>query len=583
MFAYAALLQSHENRTTATTMSALSHHDITILLVGLGVLLGLARLLGEIALRFHQPAVLGELFAGIVLGPTLLGAVVPEWTEAVFPSEGSVAVAFNALTMLAITLFLLVAGMEVDLSTVWRQGRAALTIGVAGMALPFAVGFLPAYFAPGMFGADPDSDVTIFALFFATALSISALPVIAKTLMDLNLYRSDFGMVVMAAAILNDLVGWIIFAMILSMIGRDTSAMPIGTTIAITVLFVLLMLTLGRWSIDRLLPWIQAHTSWPGGILGVALTLALLSAAFTEWIGVHAIFGAFIFGVALGDSRHLRERTRTTIDQFVSFIFAPLFFASIGLHIDFLATFDLVLVLTVLAVATFGKVVGCTAGAWLAGFPRREGIAIGFAMNSRGAMEIILGLLALQAGVIHERMFVALVVMALVTSMTSGVAIQFLLGQKKAKQFGQYMHPKYFTSSLKGRHRRKAIHELVTLACQGRSLDPVEVEQTVWRRERFGATGLRNGVAVPQGRVEGLDQPIVAVGISKAGVDFDSADGLAAHLIVLLLTPHDDRQIHYQLLSDISDVFGEMRVVQTARESETYVEFLACIKSERGG
>lgn len=562
-------------------MSALSHHDVAILLLGIGVLLGFARLLGELALRLHQPAVLGELFAGILLGPTLLGAMVPEWTAAIFPDEGAVAVAFDGLTTLAITLFLLVAGMEVDLSTVWRQGRAALYIGVAGMALPFAVGFAPAYFAPGLLGAHAEANNMIFALFFATALSISALPVIAKTLMDLNLYRSDFGMVVMAAAIFNDLVGWIIFAMILSMIGRETSAMPIGSTIAMTILFVLLTLTAGRWLIDRVLPWIQAHASWPGGILGFALTLALLCAAFTEWIGVHAIFGAFIFGVALGDSRHLRERTRATIDQFVSFIFAPLFFASIGLHINFLATFDAVLVVAVLLVATFGKVVGCTLGAWLAGFPRREGIAVGFAMNSRGAMEIILGLLALQAGVIRERMFVALVIMALVTSMTSGVAIQSLLGQKKQKRFSQYMNPRYFSSNLEGRTRKAVIHELVTLVCDGQPLDPVEVEQTVWVRERFGATGLRNGLAVPQGRIEGLDQPVIAVGISKVGVDFDSADGLAAHVIVLLLTPRDDRQIHYQLLTDIGDVFRELRMVEKASEAETHVEFLACIKSER--
>lgn len=564
-------------------MSALSHHDIAVFLLGTGILLGLARLLGELALRLHQPAVLGELLAGILLGPTLLGAVAPEWTAALFPTEGPVSFALSALTTLAITLFLLVAGMEVDLSTVWRQGRAALIIGVAGMVLPFAVGFFPAYFAPGVLGADRDTNSLIFALFFATALSISALPVIAKTLMDLNLYRSDFGMVVMAAAIFNDLFGWISFAMILGMIGREASPTPIGYTVAMTVLFVLLMLTVGRWLIDRVMPWVQAHASWPGGILAFALTLALLSAAFTEWIGVHAIFGAFIFGVAVGDSRHLRERTRATIDQFVSSIFAPLFFASIGLHVNFAASFDAVMVLTVLLIATFGKVVGCTGGAWLAGFPRREGLAIGFAMNSRGAMEIILGILALQAGVIRERMFVALVIMALVTSMTSGIAIQSLLGQKKAKRFSQYMNARYFISKLKGRTRREVIHELVAAVCEGQSLDPIEVEQTVWVRERFGATGFRNGVAIPQGRIEGLQQPIVAVGISNRGVDFDSPDGLPARIILLLLTPRDDRQIHFQLLNDTGDIFRDPHVVEKAAESENYIQFLACIKSERSG
>jgi Kef-type K+ transport system membrane component KefB len=152
----------------------------------------------------------------------------------------------------------------------------------------------------------------------ATALSITALPVIAKTLMDLNLYRSDLGMLVVAAAVFNDLVGWIIFAVILGMLGTGAAhTLSIGQTIWLTLGFALGMLTVGRWLIHRILPWIHAHLSWPGGVLGFALSLALVSAAFTEWIGIHAIFGAFLAGVA-GDQASA-ERT-ATIEQFVSFI-----------------------------------------------------------------------------------------------------------------------------------------------------------------------------------------------------------------------------------------------------------------------
>jgi Kef-type K+ transport system membrane component KefB len=159
-------------------------------------------------------------------------------------------------------------------------------------------------------------------------------------------------------------------------------------------------------------------------VLGFALSLTLFGAAFTEWIGVHAIFGSFLVGIAIGDSSHLREQIRAVINQFVSFIFAPLFFASIGLKLNYAANFDWLLTLIVVVIACVGKILGCGVAARSSGMAAAEAWAIGFGMNARGAMEIILALLALQYGVISERVFVALVVLALVTSMMSGPMIQ---------------------------------------------------------------------------------------------------------------------------------------------------------------
>lgn len=415
-------------------MNLLSHHDVTMMLLALAVLLTAARALGELARSLHQPAVVGEILAGVLLGPTVLGRVAPGWSAALFPSTGPAAVALEGLTTLAITLFLLTAGMEVDLSSVWRQGSQALQIGVAGMAVPGAIGFAAGCFVPMAMGAQPDADRLIFALFFAVALSISALPVIAKTLMDLDLYRTDLGMLVISAAVLNDLVGWIVFAVVLGLMGGTApDANGIGWTVALTLLFAAGMLTVGRWLIDRALPYVEAYTHWPGGVLSFAMSLALFGAAFTEWVGVHAIFGAFLVGVAVGDSSHLSERTRTTIDHFASFIFAPLFFASIGLRLDFAAHFEPGLVLTILGIACVGKFLGGMTGARWAGLAPRDRWAVTFALNARGAMEVILGLLALQAGVIRPRLFVALVVMALVTSMVGGPGIQLALGRRQPR------------------------------------------------------------------------------------------------------------------------------------------------------
>jgi len=243
--------------------------------------------------------------------------------------------------------------------------------------------------------------------------------------MDLNLYRTGLGMIIMAAAMFNDLIGWIIFAVILAMIGAVAgNGLSIGHTISATLGYAIVMLTAGRWLIHHSLRWVQSHSTGPGGVLGFTLSLALFGAAFTEWIGVHAIFGSFLVGIAIGDSSHLREQIRAVINQFVSFILAPLFFASIGLKLNYVANFDWLLTLIVVVIACFGKILGCGVAARSSGMAAGEAWAIGFGMNARGAMEIILALLALQYGVISERVFVALVVLALVTSMMSGPMIQ---------------------------------------------------------------------------------------------------------------------------------------------------------------
>ncbi len=563
-------------------MDCLTSHDTMVMFLALGTLLIAARVLGELAMRFSQPAVLGEILAGVILGPTVMGAIAPGFVDFLFPAAGTLPLVLDGFTILAITLFLLVAGIEVDLSTVWRQGRSALVVGLVGIVCPFALGFAAAWSAPRVLGAEPTADTIIFALFFATALSISALPVIARTLMDLNLYRTDLGMLVVAAAIFNDLVGWLIFAVVLGLLPQPSAhSSSVMLTIGLTVAFTALMLTVGRWLIHRSLPWIQAHTSWPGGVMGFALGLALLGGALTEWIGIHPIFGALLVGVAIGDSAHLREHTRTTIDHFVSCFFAPLFFASIGLRVNFAAHFDLFVVLAVLAIACLGKVVGCGLGARYVGMSWRESWAVGFGMNARGAMEIIVGLLALQYGLIGERMFVALVIMALVTSLISGPVMQRLLGLAKPPRLSDFALGKAFLRPLAARERFHAIDELATALAAATTVDLDRIKTAVRQREEMMPTGLGNWLAVPHARIPGLTLPVIAIGISESGIDFDAPDGEPARIIFLILTPVHDNGIQVAILADIARTFATAEVRQKALEVKSYTEFLALLKTER--
>jgi len=267
-------------------------------------------------------------------------------------------------------------------------------------------------------------------LFFGTAMAISALPVITRILMDLNIFKTKVGMIIIAAAIFDDLTGWLIFSLILSMLGQEGEVTHIGYTISLIIGFGLFMLIIGKRLINRALPWIQTKLSWPGGVLSICLGFCFLGAAFTEAIGLHAILGAFIMGIAFGDSVHLHEKAREIIHQFVTNVFAPLFFVAIGLKVNFIENFDLPLVLLVLFLAVCCKIFGASLGGYLGGLTKRESLAVGFGLNARGAMEIILGTLALNVGLIDSKMFVALVVMALVTSIISGPLVRRFIDVK---------------------------------------------------------------------------------------------------------------------------------------------------------
>lgn len=562
-------------------MEHLNESQLVVMLLAVGTLIGAARLLGELAQRFHQPAILGELLAGVLLGPTVFGTLSPEWQGWLFPRQGPNALVLDSLGSLAIVLFLLVAGLEVDLSVVWRQGRTALKVGAMCTLIPFALGLGWAWLMPELLGRHEGADPLIFALFMATAMAISALPVIIKTLMDLNLYRTDLGMVVVSAAILDDLVGWTVFAIVLGMISSHGVGWGLAWTVALTLAYAATMLTVGRWAIHRALPYVQAYSHSPAGVLGLAVTLGLFCAALTTTIGIHAIFGAFIFGVALGASSHLQERTRVLLEEFVSFIFAPVFFASIGLRVNFFTHFDPLLVLTVLTLACAGKLLGGYLGARWGGMPTRDRWAVSFAMNARGAMEIILGLLALEAGIIDERLFVALVVMAIFTSAVGGPLIRLVLRQRpSANRLSAALSPKTFVLEMRAATRREAISELAKAAVEADPrVDEELLVRLTWQREQVAATGLGHGLAVPHARLPQLAAPVVVAGLSDGGIDFDAPDGLPAHVLFLLATPADDPNAQLDLSANIAVLFRDPAALERLMRATSYTEFLAVVKT----
>lgn len=407
-------------------MAKLSHAELIHLMFQLGVMLAFGRILAEVARKFKQPAVVGEIVAGLILGPTILGTFSPDSFDLLFPTTGASAIVLDGFTKVAVVMLLFIAGLEVDLHIVFQQGKQAVFSSLFGLIIPFLLGFIIPYSFPSFFGDTGTTDLLLFALFMGTAMAISALPVIVRIMMDLKLFKTKIGMLVVASAMVDDVIGWMIFSIILGMIGKG-GQISVGYTLLLTVGFTAFMLTIGRGLLNRLLPWVNKKLAWPGGLLALSLSLCFIAAAFTEYIGIHAVFGAFIVGIALGDSEHMSERAKEIVHQFINNVFAPLFFVAIGLKVNFFANFDPWLTLVILIIAFAGKIIGSGFGTRLGGFTWRESLAAGFGMNARGAMEIILGIVALENGLINEKVFVSLVIMALVTSMTSGPLMKWML------------------------------------------------------------------------------------------------------------------------------------------------------------
>ena len=536
-------------------------HEALVFLLSLAVLLGVARLLGELARMIGLPMVVGEIIAGILLGQTGLGRLSPPLYDWLLPESGAPAAMLGGYTTIAVVLLLVVAGLEVDLGIVKRRGKSAVYVAALGMVMPLLGGLLLGHLVPDSVLVSPDRR-GLFALFMGVALSISALPVIAKTLLDLGLFKTDIGLLVMTAAMLNDLFGWVAFSLLLGpMRGGGIELGKLGVTIGLTAVFAALCLLPGRRLVDRVLARLERQPDLaPGRILSFVTVVAVLGASATQGIGIHAVLGGFIVGVTIGDSPRLRERTRQTILQFVTNVFAPVFFASVALRVDFVANFDFVLCLVVFLVASAAKIVGCTVGARLSGIPWRESGAIGFGLNARGAMEIILALLAREAGLVDDRIFVALVTMAIGTSLLAGPTMKRLLYEKSATadDAAALVRSGAFVAKLSATTSARAIEEL------GHALRPVIgdlVEPaliSVLERELVAATGLGDDVAIPHAAVEGLSRPIVALGLSSDGIDFDAPDGRPARIVFLLLLPPKSYEKEVRVLASLArSVFDE--------------------------
>lgn len=410
----------------------LGHHELLLVLLQLAVLLLTARGLGELMRRINLPPVVGELLAGVLLGPSLFGWLVPPLQAYIFPKEQLQSDLLSVVSWLGVLFLLIVTGLETDLKLIVRKGRTALMISLGGIVVPFVTGLGLGWLLPESFLADP-SQRLVFSLFIATAMSISAVPVIAKVLMDLKLIRRDIGQVTLAAGMTDDTIGWILLSVVAGLASSGKfDIVTVLTSVGAAVLFLGFAFTIGRRLMAQALLWVDDHIGGTTANLSAVLILALGASALTHGLGLEAALGAFVTGIVAGQAPRFSREAGHTLEIITAGFLAPIFFAAAGLKVnllELLAPQTLFIGLIVLAVACIGKFAGAYVGSRVSGLTHWEGLAMGSGMNARGAMEIIVATIGLSLGVLSQSMYSIIVMVAIVTSLMAPPLLRWTLSK----------------------------------------------------------------------------------------------------------------------------------------------------------
>lgn len=400
----------------------MTSEQVVILLLDLAIILVLAQLLGTAAKLLGQPAVVGEIVAGVLVGPTLFGETI---AHTVFPAD--VRSLLSALANVGIALFMFMIGLELDKSLLRNRGRAAATVAVTSTLLPFGLGIALAMY---LVNRHPGSNNLAFVLFIGTAMSVTAFPVLARILADRGMNRTQLGGLAMGSAAVADVLAWSMLALVVTLAGEDGGhlwrilfLLPFLVLLFLFVRPLLLGLVNARRQVSVVTP----------GFLATVLVGVLVSAALTEWIGLHFIFGAFLFGLLVprGDADRLREEIKNRVEH-ISALLLPVYFVIAGLQVDLsrMSWGDAGELGLIVTVAIVGKFAGTFIGAWLHGMELRQTAALATLMNARGLTELVIITVGLQLGLLDQELYSNMVVMAILTTVMTGILLRLIYPQR---------------------------------------------------------------------------------------------------------------------------------------------------------
>ncbi|HEV2692782.1 MAG TPA: cation:proton antiporter [Verrucomicrobiae bacterium] len=389
------------------------------------VIIVAARICGMLAVKIRQPAVVGEMIAGILLGPSLLGWVLPNFSHFIFPASSLDSL--RLFSQIGVCLFMFVVGMELDVSQLKQQARTAVLVSQASILFPYLLGVVTALFLFSTF-AGPATSFTVFALFIGISMSITAFPVLARILEERGLTKSPLGITALICAAMNDVTAWCILALVVAL-AKAKSMASAGFSIGLVVAFVLVTLF---W-IKPFLPRLLNRTTGNDGKLGKGVMTGVIAFVFacalaTDVMGIHALFGSFLAGVVMPARHEFREFIRVRLEHFSAVFLLPLFFAFVGLRTQVGLLNDTtgwLICAAIIATATVGKLGGAMVAARLSGVNWIDSFALGALMNTRGLVELIALNIGYDLGILSPRIFAMLVIMALVTTCMTGPLLTF--------------------------------------------------------------------------------------------------------------------------------------------------------------
>ncbi|MEX0869474.1 MAG: cation:proton antiporter [Nitriliruptoraceae bacterium] len=407
-------------------LTPIGEHELLIFWVQIVVLLGVARALGLLAQQLNQPRIVGELAAGVLLGPSVFGRLFPDLAAWIFPGDAVQSALILAIAWLGIAMLLVVTGFETDLALLRKLGRSVVGLSVGSLVVPLTFGFGLGWIMPEVFWGEAANRLS-FAMFIGVALSISALTVIAKIMTDLGLMRRNVGQLTIASGMVNDLVGWMLLGVVVSVFtsGRiDVSSL--GITVVSVIAFLVLGLTVGQRFADAVLRRARSVGGF-GPALTATLLIAFVFGAITQGLGVEAVLGSLVAGVILGRSRYQRADVTRSIEVLSNAIFAPIFFATAGLYVDLGVLFTPSGALwagLVILVASVAKFTGSYIGGRFSGLTSVESFASGIGLNARGTMELVLATVGLSLGALNEASYAMVILLVVTTSMGAGPALR---------------------------------------------------------------------------------------------------------------------------------------------------------------
>ncbi|MFK0376632.1 cation:proton antiporter [Pandoraea sp. NPDC090278] len=499
-------------------------HGTAIFFTQLLLLVLVGRLLGEVMQRLRQPAVMGQLLAGVLLGPSIFGALMPAWQHAVFPDNEAQKKMLDAVSELGVLLLLLSTGLETDLGLVRRMKRMAIFASAGGMLIPFVCGFALGWHLPDNLLPHPEARL-VTSLFLGTALSISSVKVVAMVIREVDYLRRNIGQIILAAAILDDTTGWIIIAAIAGL-GASGSVDLGHLTFSLggTLLFIVLCFTVGKRAVAVAIRWTNDRFTVEMPVLSAILVITFVLALATDKLGVHTALGAFMAGVMIGQSPILSEQIEAQLRGLIVALFAPVFFGVAGLSVDLTILLDwrmLGLVAGLILIASIGKFTGCFIGGRLGGMSSAEALALATGMNARGSTEIIVASIGLSLGVLSKDLFTMIVIMALITTLIMPPVLRRALVRIP------------LSAEEKARLEKEAAEEKDFLPNVERILTAVDGSAN----GRFAAwiAGLTAGV---RGTLTTVLAPAPAATDDSAAVDAGECAGLDAYEIALAAATH---------------------------------------------